>query len=363
MAGHKSWGTGHNLWGSSLGSRIARRVYTARMTFLACVQSKLEPEAYRNGDDFAAWVLEQTQRALEARDPGEAALVAFPELIGLPLAFYLDRPFKANQVRTSTAQEAALGLLRESWLEALTLGVRHGRLLPANLLLPRALEVFAAFKWAFSRAALETNSFIVAGSAFLPGIEDEAARGAFLADARVQNMSFVFAPSGLIVSRQPKINLTGGLESNLGLARGRLEELLVTRTPFANVTTLICFDAFFERALERADALGTQVLIQPSANAARWDGPWSADPSLNEGVEWWRRGPASKIQGRVNIRACLNPMLVGRLFDLEFEGRSSIAINGMLEPDLLAKTQGLPHEHLIAVAESATDFATVCARI
>ena len=334
------------------------------MTFLACVQSKLEPEAYRNGDDFAAWVLEQTQRALEARDPSEAALVAFPELIGLPLAFYLDRSFKA-----SSAQEAALGLLRESWLEALTLGFRHGRLLPANLLLPRALEVFAAFKWAFSRAARETNSFIVAGSAFLPGIEDEAARGVFLADARVQNLSFTFAPSGLIVSRQPKIHLTKGLESNLGLARGRLEDLLITRLPFADVSTLvctlICFDAFFERALERADGSGAHILVQPSANAARWDGPWSSDSSLTEGVEWWRRGPASKIQGRVNIRYCLNPMLVGRLFELEFEGRSSIAANVSLEPDPLMVTekQVLPHENLVAVAESATDFAIVSARV
>jgi hypothetical protein len=334
------------------------------MTFLACVQSKLEPEAYGTGDDFAAWVLEQTQSALEARDPNEAALVAFPELIGLPLAFFLERHVKA-----SSAQEAALELLRESWFEALTLGVRHGRLLPANLLLPRALEVFAAFKWAFSRAARETNSFIVAGSAFLPGIEDEAARGVFLADARVQNLSFTFAPSGLIVSRQPKINLTKGLESNLGLARGRLEDLLITRLPFADVSTLvctlICFDAFFERALERADGLGAQILVQPSANAARWDGPWSSDPSLTEGVEWWRRGPASKIQGRVNIRYCLNPMLVGRLFELEFEGRSSIAANGSLEPDppMVTKKQVLPHENLIAVADSATAFAIVSARV
>jgi predicted amidohydrolase len=335
------------------------------MTFLACVQSKLEPEAYRSGDDFAAWVLEQTQSALEARDPSEPALVAFPELIGLPLAFFLERQTKASPVKIGTAQGAALELLRESWFEALTLGARHGRLLPANLLLPRALEVFAAFKWAFSLAARETNAFIVAGSAFLPGIEDEAARGTFLADARVQNTSFTFAPSGLILGRQPKINLTKGLESSLGLARGRLEDLLVARLPFADTVTLICFDAFFERALERADALGAHILVQPSANAARWDGPWSADSSLTEGVEWWRRGPASKIQGRVNIRYCLNPMLVGSLFELEFEGRSSIALNGGLEPEGLAraKMNGLPDENLLAVADSANDFAVVCARI
>ena len=339
------------------------------MTFVACVQSKLESDAYRSSDDFAAWILEQSQRALQARDPHEPALVAFPELIGLPLAFFLERHLEAN-----SAQQAALGLLRESWFEAIGLGLRHGRLLPANLFLPGALEVFAAFQLAFSSAARETNSFIVAGSAFLPGIESEAARGVFLADARVQNVSMMFAPSGRIVSRQAKIHLTKGLESMLGLATARSEDLLVTRTPFADVATLVCFDAFFERDLERADALGAQILVQPSANAARWDGPWSADPSLTEGVEWWRRGPASGIQRRVNIRACLNPMLVGKLFDLEFEGRSSIAINralgpesvgpGSLGPGLLGPgSVGFPHENLIAVAASSSHFEIVHARL
>jgi predicted amidohydrolase len=344
------------------------------MAFLACVQSKLELDAYRSSDDFAAWILEQTQRALEARDPSEAALVAFPELIGLPLAFFLERPSDLNgsqhlSGQHSSARQAALGLLRESWFEAISLGVRHGRLLPANLFLPRALEVFAAFELAFSRAARETNAFIVAGSAFLPGIESEAARGVFLSDARVQNLSMMFAPSGRIVSRQAKIHLTKGLESMLGLATARPEDLLVTRTPFANVATLVCFDAFFERHLERADALGAQILVQPSANAARWDGPWSADSSLVEGVEWWRRGPASSIQGRVNVRACLNPMLVGKLFELEFEGRSSIAVNRALGPECVGSelvgpgSLGLPHENLIAVAASSNHFEVVYARL
>jgi predicted amidohydrolase len=353
------------------------------MAFLACVQSKLELDAYRSSDDFAAWILEQTHSALEARDPSEAALVAFPELIGLPLAFFLDRPsgsgsqvFSAQHVSAQhlsaqhvSAQQAALGLLRESWFEAISLGLRHGRLLPANLLLPGALEVFATFELAFSRAARETNAFIVAGSAFLPGIESEAARGVFLSDARVQNLSMMFAPSGRIVSRQAKIHLTKGLESMLGLATARPEDLLVTRTPVAAVATLICFDAFFERDLERADALGAQILVQPSANAARWDGPWSADSSLVEGVEWWRRGPASSIQGRVNVRACLNPMLVGKLFELEFEGRSSIAVNRGLVPERVGPERvgpefvGLPHENLIAVATSSDQFEVVHARL
>ena len=303
------------------------------MPFLACVQTKLEADAYRSTPDFAAWVLEQTRQALRERDPNAPALVAFPELIGLPLAFYLDRSVNHPVTRATTARQAALELARDAWRDTLRLGLRGGRLAAASLLLPNALEVHAAFVRAFAATARETNSFIVAGSAFLPGVEDEAARGLHLADARVQNVSYTFAPSGLILGRQAKINLTAGLERQLGLSTARLEDLVVLHTPLGRLSTLICYDAFFERALERADGLGAQILVQPSANAARWDGPWSADATRVEGEEWLRRGPAERLQGRVNLRHALNPMLVGRLFDIEFEGRSSISSNRTLEPN------------------------------
>ena len=37
---------------------------------------------------YEAWILEQSKLALENRDLAEAALVTFPELIGLPLLFF-----------------------------------------------------------------------------------------------------------------------------------------------------------------------------------------------------------------------------------------------------------------------------------
>ncbi len=319
------------------------------MPFFACVQSKLELDAYVSSRAFEAWILEQVKLALESRDSGEAALVTFPELIGLPLLFFLNRKVTASKV-----QEAALELARESWLGALQLGLQFQNFSASGFILPRATSLFEVFVHAFSSAAQQTNSFIAAGSSFLPGVEIEAAKGLHLADGRVQNVSFLFTPSGKILSRSPKLNLTAGLERLVGLSKGRLEDLAAAITPLGRVTTLICYDGFFERALEKADSLGAEIIVQPSANAARWNGAWSAEASKIEGQEWLARGIMHGIQERVNIRYALNPMMVGKLFDLVFEGRSSISAN-----------QSLTHveKPILSIAASHDNFEIVTARV
>ena len=166
----------------------------------------------------------------------------------------------------------------------------------SSFILPRATRLFEVFVKAFSNAARETNSFISAGSSFLPGVEIEAAKGLHLGDGRVQNVSFLFAPSGKIVLRSPKLNLTAGLEKLVGLSRGRLEDVAAAVTPLGRVATLICYDGFFERALEKADSVGADIVVQPSANAALWNGAWSGDASKIEGQEWLARGIMHGIQ-------------------------------------------------------------------
>ncbi len=319
------------------------------MAFLACVQSKLELDAYVSSQAFEAWILGQVKFALESRDSDEVALVAFPELIGLPLLFLLERQVSAGKV-----QDAALELARESWFEALKLGLQYQNFSASSFILPRATRLFEVFVHAFSSAAKSTNSFISAGSSFLPGVELEAAKGLHLADGRVQNVSFLFAPSGKILTRSPKLNLTAGLEKLVGLSRGRLEDMATAITPLGHVTTLICYDGFFERALEKADSLGTQIIVQPSANAALWKGAWSADASKIEGREWLARGVMRGIQDRLNIRYALNPMMVGNLFDLVFEGRSSISSN-------LSLTK--LENPILSISKSHTDFEIVTARV
>lgn len=307
----------------------------------------LEPAAYGSAAAFSAWIFEQTRVALVTRDPRDPALVAFPELIGLPLLFYLDR-----QTQASTVQDAALELLRSDWRQVLRLSVTHRYLSVSNLVLPRAVQMHHALRHAFSSAAQRHNAFIVGGSSFLPTIDLEAALGLHIANPRVQNASYLFAPSGRLLHRSAKLNLTGGIESSLGLTRE--QRVTSSRTSIGEVTTLICYDAFFDSLVARADALGASILVQPSANAGLWRGPWSADAKLLEGEQWLARGLPALIQNRVNLRYGVNPMLVGKLFDLSFEGCSSISANtsltGCAEP-------------MVAVATQPDQFEIVSARV
>jgi predicted amidohydrolase len=317
--------------------------------YLSAVQSHLEPDAYRSAEAFSSWIEEQTARALEGRSSDEAALIAFPELIGLPLLFHLQRRTRASKV-----QEAALELTRESWLEATKLSFKHTHLSVSSLVLPHAVALHRTMLEAFSSAARRHAAFIVGGSNFLPTVDDEAAKGTHILDPRVRNVSYLFAPSGRLLSRTAKVNLTAGLESVLGLTKARLEDITAAITPLGRITTLICYDAFFDTCLERADAAGAQILVQPSANAAVWNGPWSADSSLVEGQEWLARGVPSRIQGRVNLRYAVNPMLVGKLFDLEFQGRSHISANQALTG----------HENaILEIAPRADEFCVVAVRV
>ena len=309
------------------------------MMFLAAIQTKLEPQAYATSADFAVWIFEQTSKALATRDSAVPALIAFPELIGLPLVFFLERQTTATRV-----QDVALELLHANWHEALRLSVRHRHLAISSLLLPKAVQLHQIMLLAFGTAAKAHNAYIVAGSSFLPFVDDEAALGQHLANARVQNVSFLFAPSGKLLSRSAKINLTKGLERRLGLQPARLEAWQPTQTKLGLVGTLICYDGFFDSCITKADAAGTQILVQPSANAAKWYGAWSADPSRTEGQEWLARGTTSRIQGCEHLQVVINPMLVGNLFDLDFEGCSSIGFNGGRETIL---------------ADSHDDFAVI----
>ncbi|HWG84870.1 MAG TPA: nitrilase-related carbon-nitrogen hydrolase [Deinococcales bacterium] len=325
--------------------------------WLAAVQSRIDPDTYASEEAFEEWVLAQARHATSGRDPAEPALMAFPELLGMPLAFGLTGLLG----RGATLGDAVRGLLTREWRQALYLGASKRNLTPSAFLLPGAKRVHRAVVRAFSRAARETNSTVVGGSAFLPVVDDEAALGTFLASARVRNLAYTFAPTGALVARSAKMRLTRGLESSIGLAGGNLTDVVTADTTAGRSCTLICYDAFFETALERADGLGASILVQPSANARPWDGPWSADRTLREGEEWLRRGPAARIQGRANLAYCLNPMLVGTLLGLEFEGRSSLIANLPLT--------GLPAGSLpdapgvLAITRDARSQAVVTARV
>ena len=279
---------------------------------------------YRSPRAFAAWILELSEQAVAGLDDAPK-LLAFPETIGLPLLLTLEH--YADVSRRTHVTGAALTLLRRQWRGLLHAAVQHRVLGPQTLFVAPSLLAHRAYVEAFSKAAERTGATIVAGSSFLPHIENEAARGLHVTDGRVQNVAYTFAPTGSLLGRSSKRYLTKGLESRLGLSRAPVGSLRVLHTPVGRVGVALCLDGFYSSVLEALDGEGADIVVQPSANYAPWTRLWPPDETYSEGEAWLSLGLRAGLRGRQNIRYGVNPMLVGGMFDLRAEGRSSIVVN------------------------------------
>jgi len=283
---------------------------------LVAVQTEVRVQTYTTAESFKQHVLERTLSATQGLPEQEPRLVAFPEAFALPLLFWLDTPPAVREAKTSL--QAALQLIRENWRAALGLGV----LSPAVFYHLRAPKVWPVYEQAFREAAQAAHAYVVAGSIFSPFMDWEPTQGLHPQGKRAYNFSLVFSPQGTILGRVPKVNLTPH-EQGAFLSRGQPGRQTL-KTRLGTIANLICLDAFHESLIEQADAAGAWLVVQPSANAARWEGPWGGDPGQIEGEVWLREGLAKKLQNRENLRYGLNPMLNGHLYDLYFEGKSGI---------------------------------------
>lgn len=292
---------------------------------LVAVQAAMHPERYASSDAFAAWILELSREAARTAD-GRPTLIAFPETIALPLTFAL-----AGVLGAGSTSEAAWRALRRHAGRLAARAVRYRRVGPSLGFLLDAERVYEAYVEAFRAAAVETGATIVAGTAFLPHVEREAARGAHVADARVRNLSLTFGPRGTLLGRTAKRHLMPA-EARAGLVGAADASLHPLHTPVGRVGVAICLDAFYGSVIDRLDGLGAQIVVQPSANHAPWERPWPPDPRYREGEAWLRLGLRAQIQDREHVRIGVNPMMVGSVLDLEPRGRSTIVVNERFHP-------------------------------
>lgn len=278
---------------------------------------------YRSPEAFAAWISDLSERAVAGLDDAPK-LLAFPETVGLPLLLTL--PHNAEVSSRTRLSDAALTLLKREWRAVLRAAFRHRAFGPQAFFLARALPAYRAYMGAFAQAARRTKTTIVAGTSFLPTVTDEASKGLHIAEGRVENAAYTFAPTGSVLGRSAKRYLTSGLESRLGLSRA-LESPRVLETPAGRVGVAVCLDGFYGSVLEALDGAGAEIIVQPSANFAPWARPWPPDETYREGEAWLSLGLRRGVRNRQNVRYGVNPMLVGGMFDLRAEGRSSIVAN------------------------------------
>ncbi len=288
---------------------------------LAAVQMGIAPSLYRDEATFFGAMDRLCGQAVAALPADVPRLLCFPEAVGLPLLF-VPGEYEWAQHERSLAAVAIKGALRHAghWLRALR---RSRYRLLRSFYLRNALPAWGVYTRTFSALARRHNAYVSAGSGYFPLVEQESAQGAFVADPQVYNVSCLFSPQGTLVARTLKHKLTA-IEVKSGFSAGPRWTLGPVQTALGRVGTLICYDAFHHSLLEQMDALGTHILLQPSFNTERWDAPWWADAARTQAEEWVQDGLPALLQGRENVRYSVNAMMVGQLFDLRVEGRSSV---------------------------------------
>lgn len=266
------------------------------------MQMKLNPDDYRTEQRFAAKILGIVERIRQEAGEGRL-LVVFPEHIGTfcllanaPERLWAKQTFA--QASTAALLNNAAGVLRQM--------LAHKVSPVRALFLARSQELERIYLSPFVEAARRFEAWIVAGSAALRWGQTD----------RVFNTAPVITPMGHVIYRQHKVNLVEMEQrAGLDLEPAPLNYVSVVRSPFGALGVAVCLDAFRQDVRDRLRGLGANILIQPSANSRPWD-DWQQED--------WRRGCFDAVVVKKEFELAINPMLVGRLWDVEFEGQSSI---------------------------------------
>ncbi|AFK05809.1 putative amidohydrolase [Mesotoga prima MesG1.Ag.4.2] len=186
-----------------------------------------------------------------------------------------------------------------------------------------ALVIEAYYHDVFEGIAKEFGTYLLAPSILLPVIDTESEKGRFIRGDKLYNLAYFYNPSGKVVARAFKHNLTKA-ESSIIFSRGQ-QELNVVHTEIGVIGIAICYDMFFQSEIEKLDAAGCETVLVPSCNFALWKGRLS--DSTQERI-WFRDGPIKATSGREKIRYLVNPMATGIVGRDRAQGRSSIWYGG-----------------------------------
>lgn len=245
-----------------------------------------------------------------------------------------------RRVRRSRTTQAAM--FRVALAEACALVSAAVRYRPSSLeeclYVSTAARVHRAMWSTFAGIARDFGLWVVGGSALLPRNRLGADTPEFApVNARTYNTSYTFSPEGRCAAVTRKVNLVPTQEDVVRLSPGRAEELEVVPTPFGKLGTLICYDGFrephtsrepsFVPAAKVLDALGADIIAQPSANAWPWDGPWAFNAPGEHQLrreQWFNEGLYAQLAALRRVRYAVNPQLVGSFFENVFEAPSLI---------------------------------------
>lgn len=307
------------------------------------VQPHWSAEDFTSAAAFRAWLRSQLEMARPHLAPDRPNLVVLTELNGLPLVLR-GVPLAA---RAGTFERAALILFLRHLPRVLPVLLRE-RISPIRALqLALSAENTRLYLESCRDLAREYGVYLCCGSTPLPRYRLEGGR--LVRDPGVlHNETVILGPGGELIGVADKVHLTPAEETGgVDLTPGPLEELRVFPTPVGDLGVGISLDAFRADVIGRLEAQGCTVLLQPDANGS----PWTAleglppDPAnvRDQPVAWLESSWQATTTGH-SIRYAVNPMVVGNLLDLTFDGQSAITgrAEDAPEPRSYALTEARP---------------------
>lgn len=145
-------------------------------------------------------------------------------------------------------------------------------------------------------------------------------------DENVYNQAVLYGPDGSIIQRTRKIHLSGDFENVLmGLSAGDMDDVKVFYLNGAQIGVTICLDTWYDEIINALVGEGMNFLVQLSANPKMW-GHYSGLKSYWESDAWYS-GIFQTVQEHDEILFGANSMLSGNLFEIPFDGQSSIIVN------------------------------------
>jgi predicted amidohydrolase len=146
----------------------------------------------------------------------------------------------------------------------------------------------------------------------------------------VYNAALVFGPDGALLARIDKVSLTEEECKLLDLTPGLLENVHAVATAAGRLGVATSLDAFTPEYLQRLDAEGAEIVLQPDANGQVWAArsktwPWQPEEWLNSVL-----GSIQPVYHNLRYNVCA--MQTGNLVDLPFDGQSSITARNAAAP-------------------------------
>ena len=290
----------------------------ARELRVHALQPRWNVSDYGSDNSFQKWMQAQLTLARVNFDPDHPNLVVLTELNGLPLAL---RGSRLAQQAPSLQLALAASLLKHL-PESLHQAMVHKVDVVRGLMLALAPENMQLYLRTCAELAREHGVYLLCGSAVHAHLQEVGGQ-VQLEGPELYNQAVLIGPDGKVLGAWDKVHLTAD-EGPLGMIDGKLQDLVTVSTPVGDIGVATSLDAFKQDVIGQLEKTGTTVFLQPDANAALWTGEEHGTSTHRPQPEAWLDSSWSVVQKSPTIRYAVNPMVVGNLFDVGFDGQSAI---------------------------------------